>query len=396
MARHPPRVLVAPTERRLTILESYGFLSTYPPTQCGIATFTASLAAALRDGERSAAVGVVRLVERFGDDCSAEVVHQLPSGEPGGEASAAAALNRFDVAIVQHEYGIYGGPDGDSVVAIMQRLKVPAIAVLHTVLASPTTHQRRVLEQVAHAASVVVVMTETARLRLVDGYLVDASKVTLIPHGAPTEWGVAEMGRPDGPPTVLTWGLLGPGKGIEWAITAMASLQDLDPPPHYVVAGETHPLVLESHGESYRTMLQERADELGIGHAVTFENRYLDPSGLRDLVRSADVVLLPYDSPDQVTSGVLIEAVTARRPVVATAFPHAVELLSSGAGAIVGHRDSAAIAVAVRELLTNPDMAEAMVRAAGRLAPELTWAAVGERYREVAGRLHDRVAPAMA
>ena len=195
---------------------------------------------------------------------------------------------------------------------------------------------------------------------------------------------------------VLTWGLLGPGKGIEWAITAMTDLQDLDPQPRYVVAGETHPLVLESSGESYRRMLQTRANSLGIGHAVSFDNRYLNPPALRDLVRSADVVLLPYDSPDQVTSGVLIEAVTARRPVVATAFPHAVELLSSGAGTVVPHRDPSAMSAAIRGILTTPELAWSMVEAAKCLAPGLTWAAVGERYRELAGRLQVHVATVMA
>ncbi len=386
---------VAPLKGGYSVLKSYGFLSTYPPTQCGLATFTASLAAALGDGDSSAEVGVVRLVDRLDPNPSPEVVHQLVTGTPGAEGRAAAALNTYDVAIIQHEYGIYGGPDGDSVVAIMRRLRVPVIVVLHTVLASPTLHQRRVLEQVAHAASVVVVMTETARGRLLESYLVDAAKIALIPHGAPTEWGVAEQPRSTGPPMVLTWGLLGPGKGIEWAITAMTYLQDLDPQPRYVVAGETHPLVLDSSGESYRRMLQTRADRLGIGHAVSFDNRYLNPPALRDLVRSADVVLLPYDSPDQVTSGVLIEAVTARRPVVATAFPHAVELLSSGAGTIVPHRDSSAMSAAIRGILTTPELAGAMVEAAKRLAPELTWAAVGERYRVLAAGLQVQAATVM-
>ena len=259
-------------------------------------------------------------------------------GDSGRRSRAAAALNAYDVAIIQHEYGIYGGPDGDSVVAIMRRLRVPVIVVLHTVLASPTLHQRRVLEQVAHAASVVVVMTETARGRLLESYLVDAAKIALIPHGAPTEWGVAEQPRSTGPPMVLTWGLLGPGKGIEWAITAMTYLQDLDPAATRRHRGGDPSLGSRQHRGVVPSNAPDASYRLGIGHAVSFDNRYLNPPALRDLVRSADVVLLPYDFPDQVTSGVLIEAVTARRPVVATAFPHAVELLSSGAGTIVPHR----------------------------------------------------------
>jgi glycosyltransferase involved in cell wall biosynthesis len=273
---------------------------------------------------------------------------------------------------------------------------VPAIVVLHTVLVQPTAHQRQILEQVTQAASVVVVMTETAKRRLLEGYRVDEAKVVLIPHGAPTDWGAAELPRRAGSANVLTWGLLGPGKGIEWAITAVAALQDLQPQPRYVVAGETHPLVLERYGESYRRMLQARAEDLGVGHAVSFDNRYLDPLALGDLIRAADIVVFPYDSTDQVTSGVLIEAVTARRPVVASAFPHAIELLSSGAGTIVPHRDPAAIASAVRRILTEPALAASMVAAAGRLAPDLTWTAVAERYRALARRLEDEAVSVVA
>jgi glycosyltransferase involved in cell wall biosynthesis len=358
--------------------DSYGFLSTYPPTQCGLATFTASLAVHVGS---AAEVGIVRVVDRFQPDPRPEVVHQLVTGAAGSVASAAEALDRFDVAVIQHEYGIYGGWDGEAVIGIMRRLHVPAIVVLHTVLTSPSAHQRSVLEAVVGDAAAVVVMTRTAQRRLVNGYRVEPERVVVIPHGAPTAWAGADIGPAEGAATILTWGLLGPGKGIEWAIQAVASLQDLDPAPRYVVAGETHPRVLERDGDAYRDGLMARAAELGVEDRVEFDGRYLDQTSLRKLVASADVVVLPYDSKDQVTSGVLTEAVTCRRPVVATAFPHAVELLSGGAGIVVPQRDAPAIAVAVRRILAEPGVSASMVRAAEKLAPDLTWRAVAERYR---------------
>jgi glycosyltransferase involved in cell wall biosynthesis len=307
--------------------------------------------------------------------------------------SAAAALNSFDVAVVQHEYGIYGGPDGDTVIEILRRLSVPTIVVLHTVLAQPTAHQRSVLEEVVSVADAVVVMTGTAQRRLRAGYAVDQAKVVLIPHGAPTDWaGVASDGC-DGIPTILTWGLLGPGKGIEWAIEAVARLDDLEPAPRYLVVGETHPRVFEREGNAYRDRLIAQVAELQIGDRVKFDDRYLDLAALRTLVASADIVLLPYDSKDQVTSGVLIEAVTCRRPVVATAFPHAVELLVGGAGIVVPQGDVPALADALRRILTEPGLSGAMVRAAERLAPELTWRNVADRYRRLGRRLVDEAVP---
>ena len=374
--------------------ESYGFLSTYPPTQCGLATFTASLATHVAS---AAEVGIVRIVDRLQPDARREVIHQLLTGVTGSEISAAAALDRFDVAVVQHEYGIYGGADGEAVIEILRRLQVPAIVVLHTVLASPTPHQRAVLEDVVRNAAAVVVMTRTAQRRLLDDYLVDPERVVVIPHGAPTDWAaVAATGRAEGAATILTWGLLGPGKGIEWAIKAIAALHDLDPAPRYLVAGETHPRVLERQGHAYRDRLKAQAAELGVGHLVEFEDRYLDQASLRKLVTSANVVVLPYDSKDQVTSGVLIEAVTCRRPVVATAFPHAVELLSAGAGTVVPQQDAPAIAIALRRILTEPGVSASMVRAAERLAPDLTWQAVADRYRLLGRQLAVEAVPVLA
>lgn len=374
--------------------ESYGFLSTYPPTQCGLATFTASLATHVAS---AAEVGIVRIVDRLQPDARREVIHQLLTGVTGSEISAAAALDRFDVAVVQHEYGIYGGADGEAVIEILRRLQVPAIVVLHTVLASPTPHQRAVLEDVVRNAAAVVVMTRTAQRRLLEDYLVDPERVVVIPHGAPTDWAaVADTGRAEGAATILTWGLLGPGKGIEWAIKAVAALHDLDPAPRYLVAGETHPRVLERQGDAYRDRLKAQAAELGVGHLVEFDDRYLDQASLRKLVTSANVVVLPYDSKDQVTSGVLIEAVTCRRPVVATAFPHAVELLSAGAGTVVPQQDAPAIAIALRRILTEPGVSASMVRAAERLAPDLTWQAVADRYRLLGRQLAVEAVPVLA
>ena len=380
--------------------ESYGFLSTYPPTQCGLATFTDALATHLGDG---AEVGIVRVVDRFQPDRRSAVVHQLVTGAAGSEMAAATALNRFDVAVVQHEFGIFAGQDGAAVLEVLRQVRVPTVVVLHTVLVNPSPHQRSILEEVVAIADAVVVMTGTAQRRLLDGYLIDAEKVVLIPHGAPTDWAAvasagrdASAGSDAGVPIILTWGLLGPGKGIEWAIEAVARLHDLEPAPRYLVAGETHPKVLEHQGSAYRDGLIAEVARLGIGDRVEFDDRYLDQASLRKLVASADVVVLPYDSKDQVTSGVLIEAVTCRRPVVATAFPHAVELLVGGAGIVVPQKDARALARALRRILTEPGLSASMVKAAERLAPDLTWRTVADQYRFLGQRLVDEAVPVVA
>ncbi len=373
---------------------SFGLLSTYPPTQCGLASFAASLRGSLLAGRPGAEVGVVRMVDRAGAKPGAEVVYEMSADRHGDPALAAACLNRFDVAVVQHEYGIFGGPDGDQVLEVLKRIRVPVIIVLHTVLSSPTAHQRYVLEATVALADVVVTMTRTGHRRLLAGYQVDGRKIVVIPHGA---WA---GGRPDpapnrsGRPVVLTWGLLGPGKGVEWGIEALPGLRVLDPAPLYVVAGQTHPRVLARDGERYRDSLRGRAAELGVADMLRFEPGYLGVDRLRRLVQEADVVLLPYDSHEQVTSGVLIEAVASLTPVVSTAFPHARELLADGVGLLVAHADPEAIGAALHRVLTEPAHAAAMVTNAVRIARALQWPAIADRYREVADALLRQVAAA--
>jgi glycosyltransferase involved in cell wall biosynthesis len=221
----------------------------------------------------------------------------------------------------------------------------------------------------------------------VAGYDVDATKLSVIPHGAPDHRDRAALdGRR---PTILTWGLLGPGKGIEWALLGVHELRLLYPQPRYVIAGQTHPKVRARDGEAYRLGLVSRTRALRLRDVVKFEPAYLDDKTLHRLIARADVVLLPYESHEQVTSGVLIEAVAAHRPVVSTAFPHAVEMLSSGAGILVPHRNGPAIGAALRRVLTEPGLATSMSAEAARLAPGSRWPAVADRYRRLAVELLD-------
>ncbi|HEU5428849.1 MAG TPA: glycosyltransferase [Actinocrinis sp.] len=367
---------------------NYGFLSTYPPTQCGLATFCAALLRHLSNPMAGNRCGVVQVV-----DGAYQTVRQDPAAamitvRPLSASRTAEVLNRYDVLILQHEYGIYGGQDGEDVLDVLDRVDVPVIAVLHTVLAAPTPHQRMVLQRVIDASDAVVVLSQTAAAALKAGYLVDEGRVSVIPHGAQT-LGQRRPSLASGlhRPTILTWGLIGPGKGIEWAIAALGHLRDLQPAARYLVAGQTHPKVLAEQGEAYRDSLRRQARTQGVLDLVEFDPRYREVGSLMNMVRQADVVLLPYDSSQQVTSGVLIEAVAAQRPVVATGFPHARELLAGGTGIVVPHRDPQAMADAVRRVLTEPGLAEAMTARCAALAPALSWSAVANSYRALAKSL---------
>ena len=393
---------------------TYGFLSTYPPTQCGLATFNAALATQLN---ATGGAGVVRLLASDNvsggielDHDAPRVVHTWHTDNTGGWAAAANALNRFDVAVIQHEYGIYPGDAGAEVLPLVRALRVPSIVVLHTVLSHPDPLQRRVLERLAASADALVTMTDTARQRLIAGYAVEPRKISVIPHGAGSHDGAPREDHDR--PHLLTWGLLGPGKGIEWALRALALLQDGESAPVYTVAGRTHPKVLEQFGDAsadkalsaapdqaraladQANVYKNQAEVLGVTDAVRWMDVYLDQAELSRMIRSADVVVLPYDSTEQVTSGVLIEAVGAGVPVVATDFPHAVELLADGPGLLVPHQDPEAMAAAIRHVLAEPGLAGRLTGLAG--GPTLRWPAVAARYQSLAARLLADRAPVAA
>jgi polysaccharide biosynthesis protein PslF len=365
--------------------KAYALLGTYPPTQCGLATFSAALFAHLcGPGDRA---GVVRVLDEPTRCSAPEVVHDLVNGSAPSAATAVRVLNCFDVTIVQHEYGIYGGPDGRDLIPLLEALRVPSIVVLHTVMARPTTRQRMILVDVIDSASAVVTMTQAGRSRLLDIYGTSPAKVFVIPHGS-ADNRVAATSRPrNREHRALTWGLLGPGKGIEHAIDAIALLRDRGLQVAYTVAGQTHPRVRARDGEAYRRLLEERVRARGVEDRICFDSRFLPADALVHLIDAADVVLLPYDSLEQVTSGVLIEAVAAGKPVVSTSFPHAVELLADGAGLLVQRRHPADIADALDRVFTEPGLSARMGRRSTDLAPQLLWTAVASSYRELAASL---------
>jgi glycosyltransferase involved in cell wall biosynthesis len=359
-------------------------ISTFPPTHCGLATFASALANGMSAvGARE--VGIVDVSEGDIHNRPPSVVAHLVRGSSKSRLEAARIINGYDFLSLQHEFGIFGGDDGSEILELLEDVHIPVVVTLHTVPLHPSRGQRRVLEQLAKQAHLLVAMTNVARDRFISLYEVDSSKVVVIPHGA-TLLPVSSA-PPVEPFTFLTWGLLGPGKGVEWMIDAMAMVPELTSRIRYIVAGQTHPKILANDGDGYRDMLKRRSRLLGVEAIIEFDDTYRSLDSLLELINSVSCVVLPYDSIDQITSGVLVDALSARRPVIATAFPHAEELLGGEAGMVVPHRDPVALASAIRSVVTEENRLESMFNATADIARQHRWSVVASQYLEYGSQL---------
>lgn len=363
-------------------------VSTFSPTRCGIASFSASLADSLFDWGHE--VDIFRLIDHNdAPSLDPRVVMQFDPASPSSLAHAATVLDRYQLIVLQHEFGIFGPEEGLAAAALAEAVTSPVMVVFHTVPLRPRPMQREIIDRLGTAASAIVVPSHAARVALEDIYGIHAEMVTVIPHGS--KWQPADTpARPR--VRLLTWGLLGPGKGIERAIEAVRQLRDVeDIEVTYRVVGQTHPNVVRKEGYRYRDALERLIKQHRLEDVVVLDDGFRSEADLQRLVASADVIVVPYDNDEQISSGVLSEAVAAGKPVIATAFPHAIELLGSGAGIVVAH-DSGEMAAAIRTMLTD-DVAyrRAVMRARG-LSRQLSWAEVGRRYGETFDQMADSLA----
>lgn len=370
---------------------SIGFVSTYPPAMCGLATFTESLRDAMTANRgHVGGLDVVELIDALTGSPSGrpEVIARLDPADPWSVRLAAERLNEYEMVVLQHEYGIWGPDMGASVLEFLDRLDTRLITTLHTLLQDPSSIQERIIEALTQRSVFTIVPTQTASDLLTRRYAVDPRTVKVIPHGTDAPHRTVARLRDAVPstgsaPKLLTWGLIGPGKGLEWSIRAAGLLKASYPDLHYTIAGSTHPKVLAHQGEQYRHSLERIVSELGLEDNVEFLDAYLPEEKLHELLSDARIVVLPYDSTEQMVSGVLVEAVSANVPVVATAFPHAVEMSEAGAASTVPSRNPTAIAKSISDLLDSQSAMDEMVRAQRRLSPDLGWTSVAADYEKL-------------
>jgi glycosyltransferase involved in cell wall biosynthesis len=296
-------------------------------------------------------------------------------------------FNNTEVLCVQHEFGIYGGSAGSHLLALLKEVRMPVVTTLHTVLQDPNPEQRKVMEELILRSDQLVVMARKGAEILRDTYGVTDAQVDLIPHGIPdipfadSEDSKAQFGL-GGRKVLLTFGLLGPGKGIEHVIEALPEIVEQHPNAVYLVLGATHPHLVAREGEKYRLGLERLAEDCGVKEHVIFYNRFVSLEELTEFIRATDIYLTPYLNEAQITSGTLAYVFGAGKAVVSTPYWHARELLGNGRGILVPFRDPKAIAEGVCAFLNDPALLKRTRHEAYRLGREMIWPAVAQRFLE--------------
>ncbi len=381
--RTPPSVRPSPPKTL--------FLGSFPPRECGIATFTKDVVDSydLAFGTTS---DVVAIDEPGGGDrvYPARVIARLRQDDRDSYSDVARAIDLHPASLldVQHEYGLFGGTDGSLFLDLLDEVKKPVVVSLHTVLPHATESHRTVARRLCERSDAVVVLSQTGKDILIDDYGVDPHKLHVIHHGVPdvpfrsTDAAKAAFGVSDRM-VISTFGLISRGKGLEYGVEAMRSVVARHPNALYLILGETHPGVRRFEGESYREELTALVAEYGLQNNVKLVDRFLEFDELLSYLSATDIYLTPYLNPVQIVSGTLAYAAGAGKAIVSTPYLYAEELLAHGRGVLAPFRDAGALATAITSLLDDSFLRRATERRAYRFGRQMTWPHVAAAYARV-------------
>jgi glycosyltransferase involved in cell wall biosynthesis len=370
----------------------YTFLASYPPRECGIGTFTNNLFKSILNSDNKENEGFIvalsdhDIIYKYPEEVKFVIRqnHQIDYLE----AVEYINFSGSDVCILEHEFGIFGGRDGDYILPLLHKLQIPLIVTLHTILETPSHSQKTTLSKICQIADKVVVMSLKAIEFLVDIYNVPKEKIALIEHGVPDIHFKPENCRKEfkfGKNKVLfTFGFLGRSKGIETVIRALPKIVEKHPNLIYIVLGKTHPNVLRESGEEYRISLMRMAKSLNVEKNVVFLNKFLDEQELFKYLYACDIYITPYPHEAQITSGTLSYAVGIGAGVVSTPYWHAEELLANGRGKLFNFNDPADLSSTILELFDHPEELQAIKQKAYDYGLSITWPKTGDKYCKVA------------
>ncbi len=371
------------------------FVSTYPPQKCGIATFCSDLLNNMKmmngSGEKSSETGEFEVVamNKAGNifNYEREVAFNIREKHRADYHHAADYINhsQVDVVSVQHEFGIFGGEDGNYINYLLAGLKKPAVTTLHTILEKPSKGQKKTLISICEQSVFVVVMTQKAINILQEVYNVPEEKILFIPHGTPDipfldSSYYKDQFQAEERKILLTFGLLSPSKGLEYAIEAMEQVVEKHPEALYIILGTTHPEVKRLYGEEYRHTLEKMVRQKELSQNVTFYDQYVTLERLVQFLVATDIYITPYLNRDQITSGTLAYALACGKAIISTPYIYAEELLANGSGSLVPFRDSKALSEQINLLLSDETKRNRMRKMSYQNGRQMIWKEVSRQY----------------
>jgi len=370
------------------------YISTYPPRECGLATFNNNLIKAISSNfdNQTLIESSIVIAMNNSDDLTEyaypeEVKFIIRQNVKDDYKAAADFINSSDVdaCVLQHEFGIYGGENGLYVLPFLNQIDKPIISILHTILNAPTFLQKAIIKEIAKKSAKVVVMGKRAVGFLTDIYQIPKGKIQFIEHGvpdleAPIINPVKELEELKDKKILLTFGLLSRNKGLETVVKALPNIVAQHPDVVYVVLGNTHPGVVKNSGEEYRDYLKTLAADLGVANNLVFLNKFVEEEELINYLTAADIYVTPYFNEAQITSGTLSYAVGAGAAVVSTPYWHAQELLDNNRGRLFNFKDHDGLAEIVNQLLTNPNKLKVLKGNAYQYGLQLRWPKIGKTY----------------
>lgn len=382
------------------------FMSTFPPRECGIATFTSDLINSFdklfspQEETKVIAMEIEEVDNSHRTNKTAEkekVIYRISENNTDDYINAAKYINSLDkvkIISIQHEYGIFGQNAGERVLDFIKEVKKPVVVTFHTVLPQPDEHMLNITKQIAEKVEKVVVMTKRSKELLESVYGVDKNKVSVIHHGIHSmqyldsekakqnlaEEDLSVLGSLEGKKVISTFGLLNFGKGVEFAIEALPQIVKEFPELVYLVLGTTHPVVMRREGPVYLNMLRKKAEDLGVSDHVHFYDSFIKTPDLLKFLQATDIYLALSQNPDQAVSGTLTYALGAGRPVISTAFMQAKEVVTSEVGYLIDFKNSNAIAHAVNTLFKDKAQLRSKSKAAYFRTRGMVWSNIALSY----------------
>ncbi|HPI67052.1 MAG TPA: glycosyltransferase [bacterium] len=367
------------------------YLSSYPPRECGIATYTRDLVKAIDKRFAPCLDSKILAINENGSSVynyGSKVKYQINQTEIEDYINVAKKVNKDDsikLINIQHEFGLFGGEWGDYLLAFLEIVKKPVVVTFHSLIPNPEPRLKKVVRAIASRCEKIITMAETGINTYENDYGLKRSKLVVIPHGTPTIDSANHLFFKnkfgfEGKILLSTFGLLSRGKGIEYAIKALPPIVKEHPEIIYLIIGETHPVVRKHEGEKYRNKLIKLALELHLENNVKFYNKYLSLEEIIDYLKATDIYLCTPVEPNQVTSGTLAYALSAGKAIVASSFLHAREVLSDGRGMLVGLKDAPGITRALGELINQPAKKRELEQKAYQYGQTTNWPSVAEKH----------------